>query len=120
VIFPDKETVACVRAQYPAGLRVELVRMNDPYTKLRPGEKGVVDLVDDTGTVHIAWDRGCTLGAVYGEDEIRVLPPEQGLRCRRCGGPVYASELPQYNYQCLTCDEDLFEFEVEEGSPCAT
>jgi len=54
------------------------------------------------------------LGAVYGADVIRTLPPVQGLRCRRCRGPVYPSELPQYAYQCFTCDEDLFSFEVED------
>jgi len=38
----------------------------------------------------------------------------QGFCCRRCGGPLYKSELPQYAYQCFFCDEDFFSFEVEE------
>ena len=71
--FPDKETVARVRTQYPKGARVELVKMNDPFTKLSPGESGRVILVDDTGTVHIAWDCGSSLGAVYGEDAIKLV-----------------------------------------------
>jgi len=74
--YPDKETVAHVRAQYPKGARVELVEMNDPFTKLSPGERGSVILVDDTGTVHIAWDCGSTLGAVYGEDVIKLMEGE--------------------------------------------
>ena len=113
MIYPSKETVAAVRAQYPVGARVELVQMDDRYSRLRPGDRGCVDSVDDTGTVHISWDRGSTLGAVYGVDVIRVLPPEQGLRCKRCGGPVYKSDLPEYAYQCFTCDEDLYSIEVE-------
>ena len=36
-----------------------------------------------------------------------------GFQCRRCGGPVYKSDLPKYVYQCFTCDEDFYSFEVE-------
>lgn len=32
--FPSKEIVDRLRQQYPKGTRVELVSMNDPYTKL--------------------------------------------------------------------------------------
>lgn len=66
--FPSKETVEWLRRQYPRGCRVELVQMNDPYSLLKPGDKGTVDFVDDTGTIFCSWDRGYTLGAVYGED----------------------------------------------------
>lgn len=34
--------------------------------------------------------------------------------CRRCGSPVYESDIPEYSYQCFQCDEDLYSFEVEE------
>jgi hypothetical protein len=113
--FPSKDIIAAVRKQYPAGLQVVLVRMEDPHARLRPGEKGIVDSVDDTGTIHVSWDKGPTLGVVYGVDEISILPPVHGLRCKRCGGPIYSSELPQYAYQCYTCDEDLYEIEVEKA-----
>jgi len=71
--FPSKETVERLRKQYPSGTRVELVRMNDPYSKLRPGDKGIVDFVDDTGTIFCSWDSGSTLGVVYGEDSVKKL-----------------------------------------------
>lgn len=71
--FPNKEIVKAVRACYPAGTRVELVSMNDPYSKLRPGDQGTVSLVDDTGTVFVDWDCGSGLGVVYGVDCIRKL-----------------------------------------------
>lgn len=64
--FPSKETVERLRKQYPHGTRVELVRMNDPYAKLRPGDKGTADFIDDTGTIFCLWDSGSTLGVVYG------------------------------------------------------
>ncbi len=62
-----------LREKYPKGTRVELVHMDDPYTKLTPGDKGTVNHVDDMGTIHISWDCGSTLGAVYGEDFIRKI-----------------------------------------------
>lgn len=34
--------------------------------------------------------------------------------CRRCGHPVYRSDLAEYTYQCFYCDEDLYSFEVRE------
>lgn len=37
------------------------------------------------------------------------------LRCNRCGSIVLKSDLPQYSYQCLNCDEDLFKIEVHRG-----
>ena len=38
--LPSREIVEQLRRTYPAGTRVELVYMNDPYTKLRPGDRG--------------------------------------------------------------------------------
>lgn len=71
--FPSKETVERLRRQYPPGTHVELVQMNDPYSKLKPGVRGTVDFVDDTGTIFCTWETGSTLGVVYGEDLIKKL-----------------------------------------------
>jgi hypothetical protein len=72
--FPDKETVERIRKQYPIGTRVELVKMDDPYSRLKPGERGTVNSIDDTGTVFVSWDSGSGLGVVFGEDAIRKVP----------------------------------------------
>lgn len=71
--FPSQETVESLRRRFPAGTRVELLRMDDPYAKLKPGDCGTVVFVDDAGTVHIRWDCGSTLGAAYGADAIKRL-----------------------------------------------
>ena len=71
--FPSKETVERIRRMYPKGTRVELISMNDPFAKLRPGDKGTVSVVDDIGTVFVNWDCGSGLGAAYGEDHIRKI-----------------------------------------------
>ncbi len=75
--YPSKETVSRLRDMYPAGTRVELISMDDPYTKLLPGDRGRVDFVDDGGTIHISWDSGSHLGAVYGVDSIRNIDGER-------------------------------------------
>jgi len=67
------EMLKALRSYYPPGTRVELVRMGDPYTRLKPGDQGTGSFVDDTGTVFVNWDSGSGLGVVFGEDEIRKL-----------------------------------------------
>lgn len=44
------------------GKRVRLQYTNDPYTELRQGDEGVVDHIDDGGTVFVKWDCGSRLG----------------------------------------------------------
>jgi hypothetical protein len=68
--FPSKEVVEHLRQQYPKGARVELVSMNDPFTKLKPGDCGTVSMVDSIGTIFVDWDSGSGLGVAYGEDRI--------------------------------------------------
>jgi hypothetical protein len=71
--FPSKEVVEKLRREYPVGTRIELVHMDDPYSKLKPGDQGMVRVVDDIGTIFCNWDCGSSLGVVYGEDIIRKL-----------------------------------------------
>ena len=59
-----------IKEKYPKGCRVELVEMNDPYSKLKPGDKGYVNFVDDIGTVHIIWDNGSSLGACIDDGDV--------------------------------------------------
>jgi hypothetical protein len=71
--FPSKEIVEKLRREYPIGTRIELIRMDDPYSKLKAGDQGTVRTVDDIGTIFCNWDCGSSLGVVYGEDIIRKL-----------------------------------------------
>ena len=61
-----------IKETYPKGTRVKLIQMDDlqapPIRTL-----GTVRIVDDTGTVHVNWDNGSSLGAVYGEDKIEKV-----------------------------------------------
>lgn len=71
--FPSKEVVERLRREYSKGTRVELVSMNDPYTKLKPGDQGTVDFIDSIGTIFVQWDCGSGLGVAYGEDCVKKL-----------------------------------------------
>ena len=69
-------TVERLRKEYPKGCRVELLHMDDPYSKLKPGDKGTVMGVDDIGTIHVSWDCGSSLGVVLGEDSCTRIDEE--------------------------------------------
>ncbi|MCQ2437553.1 MAG: DUF4314 domain-containing protein [Clostridia bacterium] len=71
--FPSYDTVQRVRKMYPSGTHVELIEMDDPYTDMPPGLRGMVGWVDDIATVHIFWENGSRLGALYGIDRIRKI-----------------------------------------------
>jgi len=70
--LPSRETVERIRAQYPVGCRVELIKMDD--IQAPPiGTKGTVTGVDDIGSIMVSWDNGSTLHIVYGEDICRKI-----------------------------------------------
>ena len=71
--FPSREIVENIRREYPAGTRVELVRMEDVQAP-PVGTKGTVKGVDDTGSLLMRWDNGSGLNVVYGEDLVRKIP----------------------------------------------
>ena len=67
-----RETVERLRREYPAGCRVELIRMDDPQAP-PAGTKGTVRGVDDIGSIMVSWDTGSSLSVVYGEDLCRRI-----------------------------------------------
>lgn len=69
----NHELLIELRERYPKGTRIQLIQMDDPYTKLVQGDKGTVNFVDDIGTIHVIWDSGATLGIVYGVDSCCII-----------------------------------------------
>lgn len=61
-----------LRMEYPAGCRVELLRMLDPQAPVA-GTKGTVMGVDDIGNIFVKWDSGSSLNLVYGIDLCRKV-----------------------------------------------
>ena len=69
--YPSRERIECLRSQYPAGCRVELV-MDDPQAP-PVGTRGTVLGVDDIGSIMVAWDNGSGLNVAYGKDSCKVV-----------------------------------------------
>ncbi len=76
-----KEELDALREKYPKGCRVELVKMDDPYRDMPSGMEGVVEGVDDIGTIHIHWSNGSHLGIAYGEDECQKVGEDTDELC---------------------------------------
>ena len=109
--FPSREVVERIRGEYPAGTRVELLRMDD--VQAPPiGTKGTVTGVDDTASVMVAWDNGSHLHAIYGEDKIRRIPLERkdnGMNAKQAFGKL--------GYTQVRADDDyiIYEKEIDGG-----
>ncbi len=65
--------VKTIKENYQTGTRIELINTDDPYTKLKCGDKGSVDFVDDIGQIHIIWDSGSRLALIPGKDQFKKL-----------------------------------------------
>ncbi len=62
-----------IKQKFLTGTRIELISLEDPETKLKPGDTGTVDFVDEDGTIHIQWDTGSNLALIPGEDSFRII-----------------------------------------------
>ena len=70
--FPSRAIVEKIKAEYPPGTRLELVKMDD--IQAPPiGTKGTVIGVDDIGSIMVGWDNGSGLHSVYGEDVCKKI-----------------------------------------------
>ncbi len=80
--FPAREQVERIKARYPAGTRIRLNSMADPYAPIPPSTEGVVQAVDDAGQLSMKWDNGRSLSLIPGEDSFSIIQQEeeQGMR----------------------------------------
>ena len=61
-----------IKEQYPKGTEIELISMEDSQA-VPSGTHGIVDFVDDMGTIQMTWDNGSSLGLVVGEVQFKVI-----------------------------------------------
>ena len=67
------EVLKHIRETYPPGTRVEVIEFHDQYRDIPAGTKGVVRVVDDTGTLHCDFENGISLGALWDIDYVRKI-----------------------------------------------
>lgn len=65
--------ISQIISDYPAGTRVELIKMDDNIHPIASGTKGTVDFVDDTGQIHVIWDNGAGLALVPEVDKFKRI-----------------------------------------------
>lgn len=97
-----------IKEQYPKGTEIELISMGDSQA-VPSGTHGIVDFVDDMGTIQMTWDNGSSLGLVVGEDQFRVISKSKikELSCSE------VKELRDRNYEFLIlqgCGGELSEW----------
>ena len=64
--FPSRTTVQHLTSAYPAGLRVQLVPMDEANTTMpQIRARGTVVGVDDAGSVFVSWDNGSGVGLAF-------------------------------------------------------
>lgn len=71
-----EELVKLLKKRYPAGTRIKLISMEDPYAPIPSGTNGTVRIVDSIGTIHVDWDNGRRLGLIPWENSFEVLTDE--------------------------------------------
>lgn len=132
--FPDRNTVERLRKEYPAGCRIVLDEMDDPYTKIPVGSQATCLGVDDAGNILCAWDCGSSLSIAWPVDRCHKVgtekeakatlnwygkrQPEQDARCPRCGermpGPTARHALSR-RADIMICDQDGMKEALEDA-----
>lgn len=69
----DYNKVKEIKEEYPVGTMVECVVMKDDFNPVPSGTNGVVDSVDDIGSIHVKWENGRSLALIVGVDKFKVL-----------------------------------------------
>ena len=75
--FPNERQLKALRERFPAGTRIRLNHMDDPYAPVPPGTTGSVAYVDDAGNVHMKWDNGRSLFLIPDEDDFTIIKEEE-------------------------------------------
>ena len=76
--FPNERQLQALRERYPAGTRIRLNHMDDPYAPVPDGTVGEVQYVDDAGNIHMIWQNGRTLSLIEGVDDFTIIKKEEG------------------------------------------
>ena len=71
--FPNDRQLQALRERYPAGTKIRLAHMDDPYAPIPDGTVGEVQYIDDGGNIHMIWQNGRTLSLIEGADSFTII-----------------------------------------------
>lgn len=74
--FPNEQQLLALRERYPAGTRIRLNHMDDPFAPVPDGTVGEVQYIDDAGNIHMIWQNGRTLSLIEGADSFTIIKEE--------------------------------------------
>ena len=74
--------------------------MYDYIAPIPPLTIGIIEYIDDIGTLHILWENGRRLGIIVGVDEFEII-------CPICNSKMLFKE---YDYFCTKCSKKYLEF----------
>lgn len=75
--FPNERQLQSLRERYPAGTKIRLNHMDDPYAPIPDGTVGEVQYVDDAGNIHMIWQNGRTLSLIEGVDDFTIITDDK-------------------------------------------
>lgn len=81
-----QEEIKDIKKKYIAGTKIKLIKMYD-LQEVPVGTKGIIEFIDDIGTLHIKWENGSTLGLVVGVDEFEIIEEQEKI-CPKCGNCI--------------------------------
>ena len=73
----DRNKVDYYKRQYPKGIKIELDQMDDPYSDMPKGLKGIVEYVDDAAQIHCIWENGSHLALIPGVDAFHSIKEQE-------------------------------------------
>lgn len=71
--LPSSKDIERMRKMYPAGTKIRLNHMDDPFSPVPPGTIGEVTIIDDGGNIHMKWQNGRTLPLIEEADDFTVI-----------------------------------------------
>ena len=71
--FPNERQLQALRERYPAGTKIRLNHMDDPYAPIPDGTVGEVQYIDDAGNIHMVWENGRALSLIEGADSFTII-----------------------------------------------
>lgn len=99
--------ISKIKEQYPKGTEIELISMEDSQA-VPSGTRGIVDFVDDIGTIQVTWNNGSTLGLIVGEDQFKVIKVPTQNFINKGGNDMEQKEFKKVDAPIIGTDGNVF------------